>query len=93
MLQSFISKRDEMENEMQLKFNTYSAMRTQYEAMLAKLQEKTPAFTTLQNATVPIRPSKPKRMIFVLGMCVLAVFGTSLWIIRKSIFAKSGDSK
>ena len=63
------------------------------EAMLAKLQEKTPAFTTLQNATVPIRPSKPKRMIFVLGMCVLAVFGTSLWIIRKSIFAKSGDSK
>ena len=51
MLQSFISKRDELENEMQLKFNAYSAMRTQLEAMRAKLQEKTPAFTTIESAS------------------------------------------
>lgn len=80
-----------MENEMQLKFNTYSAMRTQLEAMKAKLQEKTPAFTTLQNASVPIKPAGPKRMIFVLGMCVMSMFVTAFWLIRKSIFVKKAE--
>lgn len=87
-LQSFISKRDELENEMQLKFNTYSAMRTQLEGMNAKLQEKTPAFTTLQNATVPVKPAGPKRMIFVIGMCFFATFVTALWLSRKCLFAR-----
>lgn len=85
-LQSFMSKRDELENEMQLKFNTYSALRTQLEAMRAKLQEKTPAFTTLQNATVPVLPAGPKRMIFVIGMCIMATFVTAFWLTRKSLF-------
>ena len=85
-LQSFISKRDELENEMQLKFNTYSAVRSQLEAMKAKLQEKTPAFTILQNATVPILPAGPKRMIFVIGMCVMATFVIAFWLTRKSLF-------
>lgn len=88
MLQSFISKRDELENEMQLKFNTYSAMRTQLEAMRAKLQEKTPAFTILQNASVPVRPAGPKRMIFILGMLIFSTIVAALWLIRKEIFAK-----
>lgn len=85
-LQSFMSKRDELENEMQLKFNTYSALRTRLEAMRAKLQEKTPAFTTLQNATVPVLPAGPKRMIFVIGMCIMATFVTVFWLTRKSLF-------
>ena len=89
MLQSFISKRDEMENEMQLKFNTYSAMCTQLEAMRAKLQEKTPAFTTLQSASVPVKPAGPKRMFFVIGMTLFAFIVTALWLLRKQIFFSS----
>ena len=88
-LQSFISKRDELENEMQLKFNAYSAMRTQLEAMRAKLQEKTPAFTTIESATVPVKPAGPKRIIFIFGMCFLATFVTALWIARKQLFTKA----
>lgn len=87
-LQSFVSKRDELENEMQLKYNTYTAMQTQLEAMRAKLQERTPAFTTLQNATVPVKPAGPKRMLFVLGMCFIATFLTAFWTVRKDIFEK-----
>lgn len=85
LLQSFISKRDELENEMQLKFNTYSAMRTQLEAMRAKLQEKTPAFTTLQSAMVPIKPAGPKRMIFVLSMLVLATIVTASYCLKSTL--------
>ena len=88
-LQSFISKRDELENEMQLKFNAYSAMRTQLEAMRAKLQEKTPAFTTIESATVPVKPAGPKRIIFIFGMCFLATFVTALWLVRKQLFIKA----
>lgn len=88
VLQSYISRRDELESDMQLAFNTYSAMRTQLEAMKAKLQERTPAFTVLQCATVPVRPAGPKRMFFVLGMCIFATFVTSLWLSRKILLGK-----
>ena len=87
-LQSFLSKRDELENDMQLKFNTYSAMRNQLEAMKAKLQEKTPAFTILQNATVPVKPAGPKRMLFVIAMCLMSMFITAFWLVRKHLFVK-----
>ena len=85
ILQSQQSKRDELENEMQLKYNTYTAMCTQLEAAKAKLQEKTPAFTTLQSATVPIKPAGPKRMFFVLSMLIIATIITALWCLRYSI--------
>ena len=50
------------------------------------IEEKTPAFTTLQNASVPIKPAGPKRAIFVLGMCFIAMIITAFWLVRKSLF-------
>ncbi len=83
-LQSVISKRDELENDMQLKYNTYSTMYTRLDASKVKLQENTPAFTTLLNATVPLKPAGPKRMIFVGVMLVLATIVYSAWLIKKN---------
>lgn len=83
ILQSNISERDKLEEEMQLKFNTYSAMKTQYEAMKAKVQERTPAFTILKSATVPIKPAGPKRMLFVAGMLILSTIVMALYLSRK----------
>lgn len=85
ILQSSISERDKLESDMQFKYNTYTAMCTQLEAMKSKLQERTPAFTTLKCATVPIKPAGPKRMLFVIGMLILATIVTSIWIARKEI--------
>lgn len=87
ILQSQQSKRDELENEMQMCYNTYQAMKTQLEAMKAKLQERTPAFTTLKTASVPVKPAGPKRMIFVVGMLFISTLVTALWISRKKLFA------
>ena len=75
-------KQTVLENEMQLKYNTYSALNTQLQAAKAKVQERTPAFTTLQCATVPLKPDGPKRMLFVLGMMLLTIFVLSLYAIR-----------
>ena len=86
ILQSVNSKRDALEQEMQMRYNTYSALKTQLEAMKAKLQEKTPAFTTLKSASVPVKAAGPKRMIFVAMMLVLSSIVLSVWLTRKDIF-------
>lgn len=85
IMQTYISDRDKLENEMQARLSTYSAMTTQLEAAKAKLQERTPAFTILQSPTVPIKPAGPKRMIFVLGMMILASLAFTIWASRKEL--------
>ena len=82
ILQTMQSKRDELENDMQQKYNTYNVMSTQLDAAKAKVQERTPAFTTLQKASVPTRPSKPKRMIFVAAMLILSTMVTSVVVCK-----------
>lgn len=85
ILQAYISERDNLENEMQLKFNTYTAMNTQLQAVKAKVQESTPVFTTLQNASVPVKPAGPKRMIFSIAMMILSGIISIICIFRKDI--------
>lgn len=82
ILQSVRLKVTDLENEMQLRYNTYSTMCAQYQAAKAKVQERTPAFTVIQGAAVPIKPAGPKRMLFVIGMCLLASIILCLYSIR-----------
>lgn len=84
-LESFKAKRDELENEMQLLFNNYQQTALQLQLAKAKLQERTPAFTTLQSASVPLRPSSPKRMFFVMFWLFVTFCGTSIYVYRKDI--------
>ena len=84
-LQSIRSKQEDLENEMQLRYNAYTNFSTQLQASMAKLQERTPAFTILKGASVPVKPAGPKRVIFVLGMMIFAFVVLSIWILRKDI--------
>lgn len=86
-LRSVELKIEDMENDMQLKFNAYTTINTQLQAAKAKVQEKTPAFTVLKGAAVPIKPTGPKRMIFIFGMLILAAFGTMVYIIKNDIIS------
>ncbi len=83
-LRSVELKLEDMENDMQLKYNSYTTLAAQLEAAKAKVQERTPAFTVIKGADVPVKPIGPKRMIFVLLMLVLSSIGTSLYVLRKS---------
>ena len=53
------------------------------QAAKAKVQERTPAFTVIKGANVPIKPSGPKRMIFVAFILLLTFAGTSIYILSK----------
>ena len=81
-LQTFQSERDKLENDMMLKQNSLAAMETQLQNTKVKLQEKTPAFTTLKSAIVPVKPAGPKRMIFVVTMLLLSAICTSIYILK-----------
>jgi len=85
ILQAYISERDQLENDMQLKLNAYNAMITQAQTAKAKIQENTPAFTILQNAYVPVKPTGPKRMIFVVAMVFLTFIITVALLIFKKL--------
>ncbi len=86
-LRSIELKIEDLENDMQLKFNAYTTMNTQLQAAKAKVQEKTPAFTVMKGAAVPVKPAGPKRMLFVAGMLILSIFGTIFYIIKDDILA------
>lgn len=85
LLKSVSSEIEDMENEMQLRYNTYSTMEAQYQSAMAKVQERTPAFTLLKGASVPVKHSGPKRMIIVLMLTFLAFMVVSLISIKDDL--------
>ncbi len=88
LLQSSLSERDDLENDLQAKLTIYNTVVGQLNAAAAKLQERTPSFTIIQRATVPIKPAGPKRMFFVFGMLVLMFLGTSAYILKDQLLGK-----
>jgi hypothetical protein len=80
VLESFKAKKEDIENEMQLQFNNYSTICNQLQAAKAKVIERTPAFTTLQSATVPLKPAGPKRLIFIFCALVVVFVCTTLYV-------------
>ena len=83
ILQTVRQKQVELENDMQLQYNAYTQIAAQLMAAEAKVQEDTPAFTTLQSATVPVKKTGPKRARTCLVFLFLAFLATSAWILYK----------
>lgn len=86
ILQTYKLNIEDLENDMQLKFDTYTQLNAQLQTAIAKVQERTPAFTTLKGANMPPRPSKPKRMLFVLAMLVLCTAVDIVYILKDDLF-------
>lgn len=82
VMKSVESKMEELENEMQLKHNIYTQVVEQLQMAKAKVQERTPAFTTLQNATVPVKHSNMPKLF------ILIIFVFLAFIVRLAILVK-----
>lgn len=89
ILQSVRQRQTELENEMQLQYNAYQQVAAQLLAAEAKVQQETPAFTTLQSATVPVKKTGPQRSKICFIFLFLAFMGTSVWILYKEDDLKS----
>ena len=84
-MHSVSSRITDLENDMQLKYNIYSSMTIREQQAQADLLARTPVFTTLTNATVPVKPAGPKRMLFVAVMLMLATIFTMGYLFRKEL--------
>ena len=62
---------------MQLAFNAYSQVAQQLQIAQAKVLEKTPVFTTIKSATVPLKAAGPHRLTTIFILMVFAVVGVT----------------
>ena len=85
VLKRYQLKIENIERDMQMKYTTLQTLNTQLQMASAKVQERTPAFTLLKGASVPVKPAGPKRMLFVLGMLIMVTFGGIVYIIKDDI--------
>ena len=83
ILLSAQQKQNDLENEMQLAYNNFTATSAQVLAAKAKVQEITPSFTTVQSATVPLGPSGPKKELILIVCLFLAALGTTIYALSK----------
>ena len=83
ILQSVRQKQVALENEMQLQYNAYMQAAAQLLSAEAKVQEETPAFTTLQSATVPVKKAGPSRSKICIVWVFLAFLAVTAWVFYK----------
>ena len=81
--QSAQTKQADLQNEMQMQQQIYQQVVAQLQQAEMKVQQETPAFTTLQSATVPVRKTGPKRAQMCLIFLFLAFLGTTAYILHK----------
>lgn len=81
ILRSMKNEEERLQNEMQLAYNLYNTTAQQLQMAKAKVQEITPVYAVLQPATVPLVPSKPSKMLILVGCVFLAVVACCAWIL------------
>ena len=78
---SFRTEQERLQNEMNLAFNLYNQTAQQLQMAKAKVQESTPVYAVVQPATVPLKASKPSKMILLVGFIFLSGVGAASWIL------------
>ena len=54
--------------------DVYNTLSKQSEMAKIKVQEETPVFKVLEPVQVPLRKSKPKRIVYIIVFCVIGIF-------------------
>lgn len=78
---SFRTEEERLQNEMNLAFNLYNQTAQQLQLAKAKVQESTPVYAVVQPATVPLKASKPSKMMTVIACIFLAGIIAAGWIL------------
>lgn len=89
-LQRYQVQANFLQSDMQMKYASYENFSKQKMITQSKLQEHTPIYTIIESPTVPVKPTGPKRVRFVLAMCFLALIVTALWVTRQEILKGMG---
>lgn len=79
--QKVIIERDVLQNEFQLKYNTYNALSQQLQNAKALIQAATPVYTTIRKSLIPNYASSTPRSLTVLLYALLGFAMSVVWIL------------
>lgn len=74
-------KGEDLENEMQVYYSIYTQTLAMLHQAQVKLQERTPAFTVIQQPVTPHKPSSVPRIFIVLVWIIIAGMADSAWVL------------
>ena len=80
-LESVKAEQQRLQNEMNLAYQLYNQMASQFQLSKAKVQEAKPIFAIVEPTTVPLRPSGTSKKMVLIGFVFLALAGTSAWVL------------
>ena len=83
--QDYLVQQQALQNDMNLKYQTFSAFNTQLISARAKYEESRPVYTVLDGATVPVRKAGPPRLRNILMFLFLVFVVQSAWYCRDDI--------
>ena len=81
ILLSYRAEQERLENEMRLAYQVYTSVAQQLQMAEAKVQEITPVYTIIEPATIPIKASKPRKTLMLLGILFLTGLCCVSWIL------------
>ena len=81
ILLSYRAEQERLENEMRLAYQVYTSVAQQLQMAEAKVQEITPVYTIIEPATIPIKASKPRKTLMLLGIVFLTGLCCVSWIL------------
>lgn len=94
VLQRVRVEQERLQYEMQLRYEVYNQAAQQLQLAKAKVQESTPVYAVIQPVTVPLKSSKPSKMMILVGFIFLAGAGSAAWILFcRDIVAKLKEDK
>lgn len=79
--QKVIIERDILQNEFQIKYNTYNALSSQLQNVKALIQASTPVYTTIKNAAVPNYASSTSRTLIVILYTIFGFISAMVWVL------------
>lgn len=81
ILLSYRVEQERLESEMRLAYQVYTSVAQQLQMAEAKVQEITPVYTVIEPATIPLKTSKPRKALMLIGIVFLAGLGSGSWIL------------
>jgi LPS O-antigen subunit length determinant protein (WzzB/FepE family) len=80
-------------NEKNLTFDIYTQIAQQLQMAKVKVQEITPVYTVVEPATVSLQPSKPNKILILIGFVFVGGVGGIGWIVFMKDFMRSWKEK
>lgn len=89
---SYRTEQERLKNEMSLTFNVYNTLAQKLEQDKLRVQERTPVYTVIEPASIPLRAASPKKPLILIGFVFLSLFGSIGYIFVKDIFSSTFKS-